>query len=144
LPDPCFFFFFNISIFPAYLVSSAVVERYSFISKIKRRNSARPRTLPCVTPAITLGHSECLLFHFRYCFLPPRYLAIHDVGHDLSGGFYDPRGRMLLQNQKIQHVLFSFRHLLVLSLQLLLMHPLCFDQVGIRIACLFSIIVLCG
>ena len=39
-------------------------------------------TLPCVTPAITLSHSECLLLHFILCFLPLRYWAIQDVSHD--------------------------------------------------------------
>jgi hypothetical protein len=51
---------------------------------MKRRKSAGHRTLPCVTPAITLSHSECLLLHFTLCFLPLRYWAFHDVSHDGS------------------------------------------------------------
>ena len=66
------------------MISSAVVGRYSFISEIKRRNSAGPRTPPCVTPAITLSHYECLLLHFTLCFLPLRYWAIHDLSRDGS------------------------------------------------------------
>ncbi len=68
----------------AYLISSAVVGRYSFISVIKRRNKAWSRTLHCVTPAITLNHSECLLLHFTLCFLPLGLWAIYDVSNDGS------------------------------------------------------------
>jgi hypothetical protein len=47
----------------------------------KEKNSAGPRTLPYVTPAITLSR---LLLHFTLCFLPLWYWAIQDESHDGS------------------------------------------------------------
>ena len=96
--------------------------RYLLMSEMKSRNRIRPKTLPWITPASTLIHSETVLLALTLCshISIRKYSAIHLVIHfDRSLSILSSSIKCIRRSNAFQ----SSRILHVLSCQSLLLFP---------------------